>query len=1352
MTDRSRRNIERINYQTLHSTGEKIPVQMATTEEQKTQLDQSDDGPQPLDPTQGNIDPQPIQHKDHPPNPKDSLVKSPISPHQPLSPALLGIDNITMLLSEIDFCIDEINDITDEHDIKRATPEENKEVLAQLDTYRKELRLKRSTLRTLAPQKFNEVEPNIQRTFDIVKNFNVTAREHKFEAREQPSPSEEGKFSRELDAMLFAADDIVTNINELKSALSIDISTFDDQQLLQSKSDLTEYDKRIATIADRYERLLRFPVSNTKLSTLINDIRAQYKVVKERKAKFSSNLQSIINNREVMKFKAFDESKHGIDLQKFSGFNSPIDIYSFKDDFEKILSRNTPNAVLADVLTKNYLSDPALSLVKGIQDVDTIWKRLITAYGNTKVLLTKKLAEINTLDSMSKSKDPAKIMSFLTKLITVIKDLINLAEKHSIENNLYYGDGLNNIYHLMGDTRSTRWFSSICEENLDEKQTWKKLIDFLEKEVKVQQQRCLASNPEDSIKTSKKQPPRSRGGGIHYVPQTNSPSSQPVCYFCDGRCQEPHVPTRGPGGSMVIQYFACKEFVEKSPAERLSTLWKKGLCHQCLLPGARRQDAKHKHGQCQRDFTCKHPSHHQYAIKHHVLVCEEHKSTKENEDLLAQFKSRFIIKNQSLPDFTRGIQLSFFATSGETCDDEVGIYLLQDIIINNQVFTVFYDDGCSDFVIRKAAVDKMGSYATKVDDGPLNISGIGGASTISDHGIYRVNIPLADGQLASMKGACLDKLTQTLPTYQLGEAESTIRNAFHGDKRYLPKLPKSIGGDVDIMIGIRYLRYHPQIIFKLVNGLSIYSSVFNSADGSCGIVGGPHRSFAETHRQFYGHNNTIPMKLSTHLSYQAQTLLAFQDESCHLTNPIKNFEASEHAGSEITYRCVTCRECKTCKNHEQIENISIKEEVEQNLIKNSITLDLQSKVVTAKLPFINDPSIKLASNEKKAMKIYQQQIRKLNRPENTTDKDDIIKSEKKMQDLGYVDYVENLPENIQQSLTNQMQHFIPWRAVWKPNSVSTPCRVVFDASSSTPTGYSLNDILAKGINSLNKLQDIALRWRIHQSAFTTDVRKMYNTIKLDVDHWCYQRYLWQEDLSPNQPPKQKVIKTLIYGVRSSGNQAEHALREVARLSSSQYPETAEIILKDMYVDDCLSGDSSKQLAVKRSEEMDTIGDRGGFMLKGVVMSGEDPPETMSDDGSSVFVAGMKWWPKEDQLSLHIPPMNFSQKRRGKKSTSLINQVPDKLTRRHCVSRAGEIFDLVGLLTPITASLKLDLHELVTRKLDWDDQIPDELRPIWLNNFELIEELSSLKFQRTIVPEDAVNLKLSTVDFADASKS
>ena len=55
-----------------------------------------------------------------------------------------------------------------------------------------------------------------------------------------------------------------------------------------------------------------------------------------------------------------------------------------------------------------------------------------------------------------------------------------------------------------------------------------------------------------------------------------------------------------------------------------------------------------------------------------------------------------------------------------------------------------------------------------------------------------------------------------------------------------------------------------------------------------------------------------------------------------------------------------------------------------------------------------------------------------------------------------------------------VQNYIPWRAVWKENSLSTPCRVVFDASSNTGNGFSLNDILVKGRNNMNKLAEISL--------------------------------------------------------------------------------------------------------------------------------------------------------------------------------------------------------------------------------------------------------------------------------------
>ena len=80
---------------------------------------------------------------------------------------------------------------------------------------------------------------------------------------------------------------------------------------------------------------------------------------------------------------------------------------------------------------------------------------------------------------------------------------------------------------------------------------------------------------------------------------------------------------------------------------------------------------------------------------------------------------------------------------------------------------------------------------------------------------------------------------------------------------------------------------------------------------------------------------------------------------------------------------------------------------------------------------------------------------------------------------------------------------------------------------------------------------------------------MYNTIRLAEEHWYYQLYLWQDNLDQDEPPRDKVIKTLIYGVKSSGNQAERGIRETGNLLKNDYPRQNEIINSDIYVDDCL---------------------------------------------------------------------------------------------------------------------------------------------------------------------------------------
>ena len=172
--------------------------------------------------------------------------------------------------------------------------------------------------------------------------------------------------------------------------------------------------------------------------------------------------------------------------------------------------------------------------------------------------------------------------------------------------------------------------------------------------------------------------------------------------------------------------------------------------------------------------------------------------------------------------------------------------------------------------------------------------------------------------------------------------------------------------------------------------------------------------------------------------------------------------------------------------------MSVKEEVEQDVTNKSVKVDVANQRTTASFPLMNNPSIKLASNKERALKVYNQQIKKLN--QNIDDKKDVIVFKEKLHQLGCVDYSRNLkPEQQEMLRTSKIQNFITWRAVWNGNSISTPCRLVFDAPQPTVSGWSLNDILAKGKNNMNKLVEIVIRCQYIR--FHADIKKMYNSVE-----------------------------------------------------------------------------------------------------------------------------------------------------------------------------------------------------------------------------------------------------------------
>ena len=83
------------------------------------------------------------------------------------------------------------------------------------------------------------------------------------------------------------------------------------------------------------------------------------------------------------------------------------------------------------------------------------------------------------------------------------------------------------------------------------------------------------------------------------------------------------------------------------------------------------------------------------------------------------------------------------------------------------------------------------------------------------------------------------------------------------------------------------------------------------------------------------------------------------------------------------------------------------------------------------------------------------------------------------------------------------------------------------------------------------------------------------------------------------------------------NLAQTELRKTAERTKNRFPRGHDIIMGDIYVDECMSGDKSYNERVSTTDELKMALEKGEFILKGFTFSGSDPPEHLSKDGKSV---------------------------------------------------------------------------------------------------------------------------------------
>ena len=160
-------------------------------------------------------------------------------------------------------------------------------------------------------------------------------------------------------------------------------------------------------------------------------------------------------------------------------------------------------------------------------------------------------------------------------------------------------------------------------------------------------------------------------------------------------------------------------------------------------------------------------------------------------------------------------------------------------------------------------------------------------------------------------------------------------------------------------------------------------------------------------------------------SYQIFNAIYAQECDPDLTTN-KLYENNLEGLVRIEYRCPRCRNFQACREAHDTERVSLREEAEEAMIKESVKLDYENKRFICTLPLRGKPEEFLTTNKPDAAKILEKQVRLYHKEEDT--KKLIVKAMDKLFTNEHVSLLKDLPKAQQQLVLDQpVQYFIPWR-------------------------------------------------------------------------------------------------------------------------------------------------------------------------------------------------------------------------------------------------------------------------------------------------------------------------------------
>ncbi|XP_054259330.1 uncharacterized protein LOC128984071 [Macrosteles quadrilineatus] len=265
---------------------------------------------------------------------------------------------------------------------------------------------------------------------------------------------------------------------------------------------------------------------------------------------------------------------------------------------------------------------------------------------------------------------------------------------------------------------------------------------------------------------------------------------------------------------------------------------------------------------------------------------------------------------------------------------------------------------------------------------------------------------------------------------------------------------------------------------------------------------------------------------------------------------------------------------------------------------------------------------------------------------------------------------------------------------------------------------------------------------LKESSSTTKLHVQTDLSKVHSEDQKFHYILWHT--RPDQPPSTFRLTTVTYGVNCSPYLAIRTLHQLANDEGDSFPEAAEILRTQTFVDDVISGGDSEEEALRLQRQLIALLARGGFEQRKWTSNSSrlllDLPDGHRE--TPVFLQDSSQ-PHDTILGIHWPPVTDC-------FTYNFNFSASATTKRQVLSVIAQIYDPCGFLSPIVMWAKRFMQLLWTKGLDWDQTLPAALLEMWQSFTSSTDSLREISIPRAFQVSRACTTALH--GFSDASEN